>query len=1030
MTARIPLVAALIAFSLLIAACTSDDDTTTSTTTTTGVPETAATTSTTVATAEPLDPEGFYLNLMWHQHQPLYPKTEEGVVTRPWVRAHATKDYYDMAALVAEYPDVHVTFNLTPVLLLQLEELANGTKDIYWVLSEVPADALDADQKQFIQERFFDTNPRIIARFPRYQELADRRDSADFSEQDYRDLQVLFNLAWTDPSFLAQEPLAALVAKERDYSEADKAVIFAEHLRIIEAVPEIHRELWDAGQIEVTTTPLAHPILPLVADTSLAAVGDPTGIPPTQPFREVNDAVVQVQRGLEEAERILGRRPVGMWPGEGAVAQLVMGIFAKEGVDWVATGEDVLAETLGIGSFTRNSDDTVEQADLLYRPYAAQLSRNEPVDMFFRDVVLSDLVGFEYSGTPAAEAADDFMTRLATIKDTMEASGVAGPGVVSVILDGENAWENYENDGIDFLRALYGELSAADWVRTVTPSELLAAFPDSSQPLPDVFPAAWFSPNYATWIGEQEEAVAWDYLNQARSDLRKAEQSGTVDPDDLAAAFELMLFAEGSDWFWWYGSDQDSGDDGYFDAAYRELLGQMYDALGQERPAYVSIPIIPLPVIEPDRTQGDLATITIDNEIRDEEWAAAGRYDLDGELLSGVEFTFDKQNLYLRVDFAREVLGDDSAAFELYLGSPGVTSGYGLTDAGTVLGFDATHLAQWSGMDPVQVLVAPYDASANLPDDRLAEAGVPTGFDGQRVEFAIALDELGALDAGDRIRFRIADTSGGPEQALLPEAPGYIQVPDVSDVETVVAASDPTGDDYGPGSFTYPTDAVFAAGSYDLTDFSVGISGDDLVFTLDVLAPIQNSWDSPSGFSIQTFDVYIDQDPGAGTGARLLIPGRNAALNGDDGAGWEYALTLEGWYPALYVAQPDGTAEETEPTFKMIVNAEEGRLVARLPRELFGDGDPSTWGYAVAVMSQEGFPSSGVRRIRDVNPAGEQYRLGGGRGTVNETRIIDVLWPESGLQEDLLSNLPDVGGAALDDLSPDEFVEIPLLLPT
>ena len=1026
MTARTPYIAALIAFSLLIAACTSDDDTATPASTATAVAETAATTSTTVAAAEPLDPDGFYLNLMWHQHQPQYPKTEDGVVTRPWVRAHATKDYYDMAALIAEFPDVHATFNLTPVLLLQLEELANGTKDLYWVLSEVAANDLSADQKQFIQDRFFDTNPRIIARFPGYQELADRRDSADFSEQDYRDLQVLFNLAWTDPSFLAQEPLAALVAKERDYTEDDKAVIFAEHLRIIQAVPEIHRELWDAGQIEVTTSPLAHPIVPLVADTSLAAVGDPTGIAPTQRFREVNDAVIQVQRGLDEAERILGRRPVGMWPGEGAVAQQVMGIFSKEGVEWVATGEDVLAKTLDIGSFTRTSDDTVEQADLLYRPYAAQLTRNDPVDMFFRDVVLSDRIGFEYSGTPADEAAADFMMRLASIKDSLEAAGVDGPKVVSVILDGENAWENYENDGIDFLRALYGELSNADWVSTVTPSELLSAFPESPQPLPDVFPAAWFSPNYATWIGEQEEAVAWDYLYQARADLRKAEQSGAVDPNDLAAALELMLYAEGSDWFWWYGSDEESGDDGYFDAAFRELIGQMYDALSQERPAYVSIPIIPLPTIDPDRTQGELSTISIDNEISDEEWATAGRYDVAGELLTGVEFAFDNRNLYLRVDFAQEVLGDDSAGFELYLGSPGAASGYGLTAAGTVLGFNATHLANWSGIDPVQVMVASHGA----PESTSTVSPTPAGFDGQRVEFAIPLYELGALDAGDRILFRIADTTGGPEQALLPDAPGYIQVPDVSDVETVVAASDPTGDDYGPGSFTYPTDAVFPAGSYDLTDFSVGISGDDLVFTLDVLAPIQNSWDSPSGFSIQTFDVYIDQDPGAGTGVRRLIPGRNAALSGVEGAGWEYALTLEGWYPALYVAQPDGATEETEPTFKMIVNAEEGRLVARLPRELFGDGDPSTWGYAVAVMSQEGFPSSGVRRVRDVNPVGEQYRLGGGRGTVNETRIVDVLWPDAGLQEELLSNLPDVGGASLDDLTPDDFVQIPLLLPT
>ena len=386
-----------------------------------------------------------------------------------------------MAALVSEYPNVKVTFNLTPVLLLQLEELANGTKDIYWTMTEVPAEDLTEAQIEFIESRFFDVNPLIIENFPRFQELAGARGTG-FSTDDLRDLQVLFNLAWTDPGFLGEEPLASLVAKGEGFTEEDKAVVMAEHLRIISEVIPLHATLWNEGRIEVITTPLAHPILPLISDTSLATAGDPAALMPVNRFQEVPDADQQVIRGLDEAERLLGRRPVGMWPGEGSVAQLVMSLFSKNGVQWVASGEEVLAKTLDIGSFTRDESDLVEQGDLLYRPWSAQLNRNDPVPMFFRDGLLSDLIGFEYSGTEAGGAADDFMRRLRDIRDSLDVEAAFGSGrpfVVSVILDGENAWENYPNDGIDFLSALYERLNEADWVSTITPTDYLARFPET-----------------------------------------------------------------------------------------------------------------------------------------------------------------------------------------------------------------------------------------------------------------------------------------------------------------------------------------------------------------------------------------------------------------------------------------------------------------------------------------------------------------------------------------------------------------------
>ena len=154
------------------------------------------------------EPE-LYVMLMWHQHQPFYTKNDDGYYTRPWVRVHATKDYLDMVELVADYPDMKATFNLTPVLLRQLEDFSNGAKDLYWYYTEINAEDLTEDDKAFIVSRFFDTNPKVIARFPRYVELRNSNQNwSTWTNQDFRDLQILFNLAWTDPKYLSTRTVA------------------------------------------------------------------------------------------------------------------------------------------------------------------------------------------------------------------------------------------------------------------------------------------------------------------------------------------------------------------------------------------------------------------------------------------------------------------------------------------------------------------------------------------------------------------------------------------------------------------------------------------------------------------------------------------------------------------------------------------------------------------------------------------------------------------------------------------------------
>lgn len=991
---------------VLAGACTDDPPESTTTST---EPSAASTTA-------PGEEPALQLMLMWHQHQPFYPVDDEGVVTRPWVRVHATKDYVDMVTTLTEYPDVHATFNLTPVLLTQLQDFLDGTRDTYWVHTEVPAEELTEDQRGFILRRFFDVNERIVERFPRFAELAGARTAAGgpdapidtFTTDEYRDLQVLFNLAWTDPDFLATEPLADLVARGRGFTEADKATVLGEHERIVAEVFDVHTEAWESGQIEVTTTPLAHPILPLIIDTNEASVGDPSAVLPSQRFSEPLDAVAQVEAGLDLAEDLLGRRPVGMWPGEGAVSRLAAATMAQAGVEWIATGEPVLAAGSGLGeSFPRGEGDVPDDAALLYRPHAVDLVRGDDLPIFFRDLRLSDLVGFEYSGSGGAAAADDFMRRLEAIKDTLGPAPDGKPWVVSVILDGENAWENYDNDGKEFLNALYERLGSTPWLATTTPSMYLERY-GTPDPLDhDLFPGSWFQASFATWIGEDEEAAAWDYLATTRADLDAA--ADDVSDEALAEATEAMLFAQGSDWFWWYGSDQSSGDDGYFDRAYRAWLARVYESLGLEVPAFVGIPIIPAtpatPTVEPS---GDAVSPTIDGSVSEDEWAGATVYAGDGATFLG---GLDAARLSL-------AMTDTGQSIRVALGVPSAEPYSGVSDLVGEVGFGITHELLLDPLDDGSLEVCLLTADGAVCESE-GDIPVEVAQGLGEIEVAIDLAALGTVEPGDRIAFRWLEP-----KPLPGAAPGAIVVPDVSNVEVVVDLTDPVGDDHGPGTYTYPTEGVFVPGSYDLTRFTVGTEGDDVVFTFEVDAPIRNPWDSAVGLSIQTFDVYIDVDPGAGSGATDLIDGRNAALGPDDG--WEAALTVEGWDSALYLASPDGDTEETKPTFSIVTLSEKGKVIVRLPAALLPDGDPVGWGYAVALLGQEGFPASGVRRVREVNQAAEQYRFGGApAGSTNHTRIIDLLLPEEGG----VQGGPGEQARILSEFTDETVAEIPLVVP-
>jgi hypothetical protein len=469
----------------------------------------------------------------------------------------------------------------------------------------------------------------------------------------------------------------------------------------------------------------------------------------------------------------------------------------------------------------------------------------------------------------------------------------------------------------------------------------------------------------------------------------------------------------------------------------------VYVSLGEPVPAFVDVPIIPAQAAPALQEPTGVISPTFDGEIAPGEWAAAGSYEARGgaqargaDVIAGFSFGYDAENLYVRVDARQEwaALGDTTVG--LYIGAPGTTSPVGISrfsdpDDPTLLGFNATHLAETTFDGGALVSASLVAAGGNLSQptwhDPVALEEVAAG--DRVLEMAVPLEALGELSAGDPLRLSLVISQGERDVQQLPgEGPIRLVLPDLSSVTWFLVVDDPAGDDNGPGTYTYPTDPVFADRVFDVKRFSVGLDQKNLVMKFELNGPVDNVWGSGIGLSVQTFDVYIDTDPGAGTGARMLLEGRNAALEEENG--WEYAVWAEGWNQK--VLRPDESGAPVEMSgenVKVIVDPAQQAVTLRVPLTLFGEeADPMAWGYAAALLSQDGFPSPGVRRVRDVQPAAEQWRIGGGPDDTNHTRMMDLVWPADASpdQAAILSTYAS-SQDAVGSLSPDDFAQVPLL---
>jgi alpha-amylase/alpha-mannosidase (GH57 family) len=602
--------------------------------------------------------------ILWHMHQPFYEDliTHEHIL--PWVRLHALKDYYGMVALMREFPKIKATFNLVPSLLVQLDAFARDrARDRYLELSLKPAEELNAQDIAFMVENFFHAQrARMIEPYPRYSELlAHRNGSLDVDE--LRDLQVWQKLAWIDPLYLDADPrIRALIARDRDFSEDDKAILRSVELEILNKVVPEYRSAAARGQIEISASPFYHPILPLLCDTDVYLTTHPDAKRPRQRFVHPEDAAAQLTRAAAYHEQLFGRKPVGLWPSEGSVSDAMVPLVANSGFEWMATDEQILARTLGV-TFSRDAAGHVEQPQHLYAAHKVRV-RGATVSCAFRDHVLSDLIGFTYASWSADAAADDFVARLAEAGRRYAQRGGKGEPLIPIILDGENAWEHFEGGGRPFLRALYRRLSDHPELRTVTMREGCA---DAMEELTTIFPGSWIDANFYIWIGHADDQRAWSQLADARQAL---DGPTTASPTAAAEAREEVFVAEGSDWCWWYGDDHSSAHDLEFDDLFRRHLRNVYRLLQLPVPDDLFISNISTGAASPVQTEPtELLSPTFDGEETSYfEWLGAGSFGIRtvaGAMhqttraaaeITMIHFGFDAERLLVRIDAERPMV--------------------------------------------------------------------------------------------------------------------------------------------------------------------------------------------------------------------------------------------------------------------------------------------------------------------------------------------------------------------------------------
>ncbi len=1004
------------------------------------------------------DADALNLAIIWHMHQPFYKNfLEENTYSLPWVRNHGAQSYIDHAKILQQHPGMRVTINMVPALIYQLEDYGNNNitdRHTAWAWDRTLATNLTSMDRAWAQFEYFwcadwvfnYSCPASEEYYRLYNitkhSLKPETMGTDtpLSTQDFIDLTALWYLFQVSPWYVQgkynaserDDTFLALYQKT-DFTYADVDYILAKQQSIIKTVNAEYNKCQDMGLAEITTTPWSHPIMPL-----LMSPGWQFGSYAVQkePWREDVDA--HLQKAIDIYQQYYGERPVGLWPSEEAMSSATLGPVFDAGFDWFVTDANVLkASRLADGTYPDPSDPLD-----LYQPYLVRNETDPDMDLtaVFRDRVIADRIGFEYGNwRDDARAVADFISY---IKDKQTAIKNAGKNpadyIITVALDGEN-WMFYGTHFVDsarpFLDLLYTKLEEASFINCTTVKDFLAKKPATIriEKFAEKCKAgmgSWINDcgdgygDVERWAGEEEEDLAWTRLIEARKTVVAMQNSATPPSQaQLDKAWECIYAAEGSDWFWWYGLDADSGFDEHWDNLFKEYLRAIYTSVNAPLPDYLAM--MWRPPISPTTPNTAIMAPVIDGNAHTGEWTGAALYpgstgtnELD---IKDVSVGYTTSDITVKVTLnsdAATMLKDtqDTRELTLYFMEPNAIS---MDELGCNL---RTRYSKWVLEFPSKYNVKLVQTNVLATGETKYTVRTPDGLGGwvysstsevgtaglgTIVEFKIPFQAIG-MQPGFTTRMRVVTSEKvndvWSDVAMAPQnGPIEITIPsDISPEIQILNITDEIGDETGNGNYNYPTSVQFAPGYglWDITGLTISMTDFDVIFRVrfDRISSETswNTWSMAGGYSHQIVQIYVDRDNVSNSGNLQMLQGANCQVTPD--FAWEVAISATGDRGATFAQTMDG---------KMETNGikSEGDFATRTikitaTKSVLGN-DPTSYGYVIIVGSQDGY---GVGRFRQVEVQNATWVAGGGEaknpdGKYYHSNIFDMITPSSmGLQ--------------------------------
>ncbi len=536
---------------------------------------------------------------IWHFHQPNYQQNYNSDFLLPWVRLHASKDYLDMLKRIDLFPQIKLNFNFSPVLLSALQKYLAGFQDLHLKLLLKDENELTEQDKIFILNNYFDLNYKnMVLKRPYFTALFNKRANAKelktsmFSLSEYVDVMANYTLCWIDEYFIKDYPeLNYLFEKEKNYTLEDRKKIYEIQLDIIKRILSEYKEYQDNNKIEVSTSPFYHPILPLLLDFRGKEIKNYENLP--QNYSNNTDATAQIELAIEKYQEIFDKKPKGMWLSEQCICSKTADLLSKCGIDWSVVDEGILSKSIK-KEFMRDFEGNLENPYDLMANY--QTKTKHPLNLVFADSFFANLLNFGYGNYDSQIAANDLYEKIKTIQFKLQNSPKENH-ILTIALDGENCWETYQNDGGEFLNALYSLINNDDSLETVLVGDFIKK--NQSEKLETLKSGSWINRNFDLWIGEPTKNVAWLYLESVSKDIEiyyQEQLSELKDKEEikkLNEKFKLahreILISQSSDWYWWYGKPNESKSDSIFDFLFRSHLMNAYEIMDLPIPNYLTM---------------------------------------------------------------------------------------------------------------------------------------------------------------------------------------------------------------------------------------------------------------------------------------------------------------------------------------------------------------------------------------------------------------------------------------------------------